>query len=117
MIVTWGRCAGQQWCDLKKLNLEHQIFDNLVGVYIVWHGGPQAAVVRVGQGNIRERLKAHRVDPEILQFESLGLFVTWANVGSAYLDGVERFLAENWKPKVGARYPDVRAIEINSPWE
>ena len=116
MIVSWGKCGGQQWCDFLKLNLDHPLFKDLVGIYIIWHGGDNASVVRVGQGLVRDRLREHRSDPEILQFSDKGLYVTWAQVGRDQLDAVERFLAEKWKPKVGARFPDVRPIEVNSPW-
>ncbi len=117
MVVNWIKCGGEQWCDFFNLNLDHSHFDNLQGVYIIWHGGSQASVVRVGQGIIRERLRAHRQDSEILQYRNLGLFTTWAEVAHAYRDGVERFLSETWRPKVGARFPNVSPIEVNSPWQ
>jgi hypothetical protein len=116
MNVNWVKCEGQQWCNFQNLNLDHSHFNNLGGVYIIWHGGPQARVVRVGQGNIRDRLKAHRQDAEILKYGNLGLFTTWADVASSYRDGVERYLAEKWKPIVGTKFPDVPVIEVNSPW-
>ena len=116
MNVNWIKCEGQQWCNFKNLNLDHSHFDNLVGVYIIWHGSPNAAVVRIGEGNIRERLKAHRQDPEILRYENLGLYTTWTEVSSNYRRGIERYLAEKWKPKVGTKFPEVPAIEVNSPW-
>lgn len=116
MILNWIKCGGQQWCDFLKLSLDHPHFNNLEGVYIIWHGGSNASVVRVGQGVIRERLMVHREDPAILKYKDFNLFATWAAVSTLYRDGVERYLAEKWNPKVGDKFPDSPAIEVNSPW-
>lgn len=116
MVVNWIKCEGQQWCNFLELNLDHFHFNNLGGVYIIWHGGPNAWVVRVGQGIIRDRLKAHRQELEILKYRKLGLYVTWAAVLPSYRDGIERYLGEIWKPKVGTRFPEAPSIQVNSPW-
>lgn len=86
------------------------------GVYIVWHGGQNPATVRVGQGFIKDRLGAHRQDRETLAFQEHNLYVTWASVAADYRDGVERYLAETLKPKVGSRFPEVNPIKVNLPW-
>ena len=86
------------------------------GIYIIWHGGSNAHTVRLGQGIIKDRLAAHRVDPEVQAFAQLGLFVTWASIPANYRDGVEAFLAAKLKPKVGQRFPSVSPVEINLPW-
>ncbi|MBY0473312.1 hypothetical protein K2Q00_03475 [Patescibacteria group bacterium] len=88
----------------------------MVGVYIIWHGGLSPAVVRIGQGIIRDRLASHRDDPTIMAYKHLGLFVTWAPVHSSKLDAVERYLADTWKPKVGDRFPNVLPLAVTSPW-
>jgi hypothetical protein len=116
MILEWIKCNGQQWCDFMNLNLDHPHFNNLGGVYIIWHGGPTPHVVRVGQGIIKDRLRAHQSDQEIIKYQNNSLYVTWAEVPLVYRDGVERHLAEKWGPLVGARFPEVPSIEVNSPW-
>ena len=117
MIVNWIKCSGAQWCDLLNLNLAHTHFDGLQGIYIIQHGAPNPHVVYVGQGDIRERLTEHRANPKILAYKDLGLFVTWAKVDAQYRGGVERYLAEQWNPKIGENYPNVPSVEINSPWQ
>lgn len=117
MILHWIKCSGEQWCDFLNVNLSHVHFDGLEGVYIIWHGQPNPAVVYVGQGNIRERLTQHRQDAAILAYKSYGLFVTWAKVERQYRDGVEKYFADKWRPKVGKSYPNVFPIEVNSPWQ
>lgn len=104
--ADWIKCQGDQWCHLQTLNLNHAHFNGLEGVYVIWHSGRNPWTVYVGQGVIANRLAAHREDPDILKFRDLGLYVTWASVAARYRDGVERYLTEQLKPKVGARYPD-----------
>jgi len=87
-----------------------------MGVYIIWYRGQPGRVVRIGQGDIADRLTAHRKDPAILAYKGYGLLVTWAGVQASQRDGVERHLAETWSPLIGDRFPDVPAIAVNSPW-
>jgi hypothetical protein len=69
-----------------------------VGVYVIWHEGNPSRVVRVGHGEIRERLHYHQEDPEVLAYSRFGtLRVTWAAVQSDQMEGVERYLVEHWK--------------------
>ena len=39
--------------------------------------------IKVGQGNIRERLKAHNTDPQIQGYAHLDLLVTWTSLPSS----------------------------------
>lgn len=116
ITVNWIKCDGGSWCTLLNVNLNHDHFDGMEGVYIVWHGGDNPATVRVGQGVIRDRIREHRDDDEVLQYSHLTLYVTWASVSAGNRDGVERYLAENLNPKVGHRFPQVRPIRVNFPW-
>ena len=72
--------------------------------------------VRVGQGNIIERLTTHRANLAITEFEPAGLFVAWAEVPSEEeRNGIERFLGTMLVPLVGDAFPDVAPIEVNLP--
>ena len=101
MQLNWTKCQGDVWCKLNFVDLEHQHFVNRQGIYVIWHGGANPAVVYVGQGNIKDRLTAHRRDSQVQQYASLDLYATWATVPPEYRDGVEVFLATAWTPKVG----------------
>jgi hypothetical protein len=114
--VDWNKCQGGAWCELLKLNLEHQHFNDMEGVYIIWHGGQNPATVCVGQGIIRDRLAAHRQENDVLAYKQKVLYVTWARVPADQRDGVEKYLAERLAPKMGSRFPEVTPIEINLPW-
>lgn len=113
--VKWQKCQGDVWCSLVNLNLES--VSQKIGVYLIWHEGNPGVVVKVGQGDIVDRLAAHRRDPEILSYGKRGtLRITWASVDARYLDGVERYLGETWPPLVGSRFPEVAPIAVNSPF-
>ena len=115
--LNWNKCEGNKWCSFLTLNLQHSLFENLEGVYIIWHGGQNPATVYVGQGGIAERLRCHRLEGNILQYSPLGLFVTWARVTNASLrDGIECYLAQTLRPKQGDRHPDCPPVSVNLPW-
>lgn len=117
MKLSWLKCVGDVWCKLSTVNLSHQHFDSMNGVYIIWHGGSNPQTVYVGSGNIRERLKAHKNAQDILRYEDSGLFVTWARVAGNEQLGVEAYLADSLHPLVGDRHPGVDSIRVNLPWE
>lgn len=117
MQVEWQKCAGNVWGPLLTVDTSHSHFDNMEGLYIIWHSGQNPHVVRVGQGVIRDRILAHRGDPQIFRYCDQGLFITWARVGTQFRDGVERYLAELLSPLVGDRYPSVPSIAVNLPWQ
>ena len=116
MELNWIKCQGDVWGNLNTVNLSHQHFDSMDGVYIIWHGGNDAATVRVGQGHIKDRLRAHRRDSDIQFFADRGLYVTWASVPEGSRNGVEAYLANRLGPKVGDLFPDTEGIPVNSPW-
>lgn len=120
--LDWVKCSpNNSWCSLQGLNLE-SVGEHAYGVYMIWYSAPadapyKSAVVRVGQGYIRDRVQKHRKDRKITQYSTRGkLLVTWALVQLDLCDGVERYLATTWQPLVGDRYPDVEPIEVNSPF-
>jgi hypothetical protein len=114
LSLSWiSKSTAGRWLPLKTVNLDGVTAQ---GVYMIWHGGNPSRVVRVGQGDIPQRLKAHRLDPAILDYERFGLYVTWAAVPVAQRDGVERFLANAWRPLVGDTFPQGVPIAVNSPW-
>lgn len=116
MNLEWAKCPNNQWCNLLDIKFDQEIFNNLEGVYIIWHGEPNPGTVYVGQGVIRDRLKTHQKDPKILAYQGRGLFVTWAKVSYVYSDGIERFLAMTMRPKVRTKFPKVKPIRVNMPW-
>lgn len=112
MQLNWQKCAGDVWGSLSFVDLAHGHFDNMEGVYIIWQGsGP---IIRVGQGNIRDRLGRHRNDPDIVRHDRL--YVTWAPVHATHRNGVERYLANVLRPVVGDAFPNVTPTPVSLPW-
>lgn len=114
--LRWIRYDNGNWCDLLALDTNQEHFNNMEGVYIVWHAGQNPATVYVGQGVVRDRIVKHKQENAVLAYQQYGLYVTWASVPATYRDGIERYLAEILNPKIGRRYPDVPPIEVNLPW-
>lgn len=115
MNVNWIKSKAGTWLDFENFTLP---VDVGIGVYIIWYKGNPGRVVYIGQGNIADRLRAHRNRSDILRFQKNGrLLVTWAELPSKYLDGVERYLANQYRPLVGDAYPDVVPVLVNSPWK
>lgn len=111
--LVWTKCTDG-WCSLNRVNLSNV---TTVGVYIIWHAGNPGRVVRIGQGNIKERLCCHRDDSAVQAYAKHGdLKVTWAAAPAGLLNGIERYLSDHWKPLVGDRFPDALPIPVNSPW-
>ncbi len=112
--VTWiKKFKSGEFIDLHRVDLSKV---DTFGVYLIWHGGQTPRVVRVGQGDIADRLECHRTDPRVQAYRDEGLYVTWAAVPEVLVDGVERYLAEEWPPLVGDRWPNVRPLEVNTPF-
>ena len=116
MHLNWIKCVEDEWCPLFQVNLAHPHFNGLIGVYLIWYGGSDARVVYVGQGNIAERLRDHRSDPEFMALRHRGLFVTWAAVSEQYLDGVEQYLGSAFHPLMAVRFPHGNPITVSLPW-
>ena len=116
LTVTWIKSRAGTWLAFETFNIG--TCDTDPGVYVIWHDGQPPWTVRVGQGDVPDRLGKHRRDPRVLAYRSYGagLFVTWASVPARYLDGVERYLADQLRPLIGDAFPDVAPIPVNLPW-
>lgn len=113
MSINWILCEGNVWCNFFAVNLSNNHFDGLEGVYVIWcDDGP---CLRVGQGNIRDRLSAHRIHPDFRAYTSHTVLVTWADVDPAHRDGIELYLANELNPEIGQRFPEVDPIPVNLP--
>lgn len=109
--LAWQNCTNG-YCSLFNVDLAHNHFDSMEGVYIIWQAnGP---VIRVGQGTIRDRLAAHRQDAAIAAYQNL--YSSWAPVAPTYRDRVERYLANVLRPLVGDAFPNALPLAVTLPW-
>lgn len=117
VTLNWQAYDSGDWCSFEDLDLDHPHFNNIEGVYIIWHGGNNPAVVYVGQGIIKDRISDHRENnQEILSYRNKDLYVTWAATDEYQRDGIERYLANTLKPLVGDEWPKKNPITVNIPW-
>lgn len=118
MNPFWMKCDNNAWCSLGRVDLSHKYYDNFEAVYIIWYwdnsGNP--VTVRVGQGNLKDRLAAHRSDPQIQRYAHLNLLVTWTDVLPHLRNGVEVYLSKVLKPLVGSHFPDAKPIPVVPPF-
>ena len=112
------KCKNGVWCKLNFVDLSHPHFEGRHGIYIIWHGGKEAAVVFIGHGNIRKEIELCRNDSMIQKFKDRGLFVTWATVQEIDRDGIMGYLIDKWSPKIrdSDNIPKASSIPVNSPW-
>lgn len=121
MNVNWVRnTQNNEWFDFLKLSLDSPYFTNKEGVYVIWYTSPSTAkVVRLGSGNIAERLREHRSNQDILKYSAFGqMKVSWIvtdnnPVKESDLVGIEAFLASAYSPLIGDRYPNVIHTIVN----
>jgi hypothetical protein len=105
----------QHWCDLFRIPVSHEHFNDVAGVYVVWHNGHNP-VLRVGQGYIRTELSTLKLDPRIRSIAAESpVYASWAQVQRALRDGVERYLIDMLGPQIVADVPDVEPVEVNLP--
>ncbi|MFP4369168.1 MAG: hypothetical protein ACOC2K_02405 [Bacteroidota bacterium] len=117
MKVEWYRCTGWVWCNLYRLDIEHEYLDDLHGVYVIWAGENERKVLKVGRGYIREELKEMKNDLAIQAFSHHGVFVSWAEVSGFTQGGVELFLNNVLSPAISEDTPKALPIKINLPWD
>ncbi len=113
--LQWIKSIDYKWLDLNRLDLRQVKGE---GVYVIWHGGLNPRVVRVGQGNLAEKLALHRQSPRLMWYASQGnLFVTWAEISSrVHRDGIEIYLTQLFAPLLVDRVPAVPPIPVRSPF-
>lgn len=120
--ITWYYTdANNHYYLLDRVDLSNPFFDNLIGVYFIYYSvGPNTIkTVYVGQGNIKERFQAHREDKSIQAYSIYNnLCVAWSPI--AVRDtriGIEKFLYNRLKPKIGEVPTEGFAIPVYLPWE
>jgi hypothetical protein len=114
-FVEWSKGERGSWCKLGEIELDHESFVGMEGVYVIWHDPGNPVVLRVGEGSIRNRLTRERSDQRLSAYGLDGPFVTWATVNAIHRAGVARYLANTLKPALGDRYAAGSQIEVNLP--
>ena len=118
--LKWVKSLDNNWLDLGRLDLEAMSRNpsRPFGVYIIWHGGQGPRIVRIGKGDIAQRLLAHRQNPLITRFEKQGpLMVTWAVLHDPHRQAaIEKYLNGQFPPLVRDQLSDMAPERIRSPF-
>jgi len=100
--------------ELQRVNLR---VVQTTGVYLIWQAGSPPRTIRLGQGDIADRLSEHKNNPLISAHGAVRpLYVSWATLPASALDGVECYLARRLSPVVGDRFPNCPEIAVDLPW-
>ncbi|MCX6155042.1 MAG: hypothetical protein NT007_12890 [Candidatus Kapabacteria bacterium] len=100
-----------------KLDLNHDVFKNLKGVFVIWHENNGIKnVVNVGTGNIAEELKKARKNIAITAFTHYGLYCTWVELSTFKIEGVANYLNDKLNPKIKLKELTNKSTPVNIPW-
>ena len=113
MKIRWRR-----WYVFDKIDLNDSNYRDISGVYVIayWNGEDEQITVKVGRGCIWSRIKSHRENPIIQGYgRAWTLYITWAEIPTQNMDGVEKYLAEVLHPIVSERFPDTHSTPVNLP--
>ncbi len=116
MKLDWLYQNNNDYYRLNSVDLSHEHFDELEGIYIIWceiDGVIQT--VYIGQGEIRNRLYVHRNDVRIQHYAPYTLYVAWAKASKEDLDGIEKYLQDLLEPLVKEREIEADPIPVIRP--
>lgn len=101
---------------------------SVTGNYIIWADTHPQTIIKVGSGEIKNRLREHINDPKIQLYKRYNLYVTWATIPWGYwlnvstdeytdtLRGIEKFIGIIYPPKITERLPvNVDLVFVNIP--
>ncbi|MGJ8563428.1 MAG: hypothetical protein ACSHXY_07740 [Alphaproteobacteria bacterium] len=113
--LAWVKSLDSKWLNLSHLDLTHV---HATGIYIIWHGGENPRIVRIGHGNIASRLTEHKLNLQIMRYKQNGpLMVTWAEMADETTrEGAAHYLAKQFSPLVKDRPSDTAPIVARSPF-
>lgn len=116
--IEWISLSTETWSDFLELDLNDPWFKKengewKKGVYLIW-SDEERKVVRVGSGEIRVRLDAHKKNTEIKKHTKLRVVCAEVTDEKEML-GIENYLAYIYTPVIGDAYPNVKPIEVFLP--
>ena len=121
MILEWFKCKDVDWCELTKVDIEHEYVKESIGVYVCWTGTPidnSSKILKVGKGFIYDEIVELRKEEAILAFASKGVYFSWARCATYQLDRIEVFLTNHFKPLIkNLDLPKAKPKKVSLPWD
>ena len=114
--IYWVKQGYEKWHQLNGLSEDIESLRHN-GVYIIWYFDEHntARTVKVGKGNLWERLEDDRRSPEVENYVHRDLHVTWALLPVGYIDSVAASLIEKLQPFVGKQRSGDTGIFVGLP--
>lgn len=120
MTLNWFKCKQVGFCELFKVDIEHDFIKETEGVYIVWTGtiiDDSLKVISIGQGYIYDEIVALRKTPGVIEYAGMEMFISWAETKPFRFDGIEAWLNSVHKPAVPKpKIPSAIKRKVNLPW-
>ena len=116
-MAEWFKCKGGVWCELYKLNLDHDYFAKSEGVFVIWAGMDDKKIIMVGSGNIKKKLEEAKNDHAVTAFIKAGVFVSWIEVSMLKRNSAEVFLHNTLTPLITVNKPKGIPMKVNLPWD
>lgn len=118
--IEWFKCKKVGWCDLFKVDIEHELVSEIEGIYICWTGSgmdDSLSVIKVGEGYIHDIIIDLRSDLEIKAFRNKGVFITWCEIPSYKSSGILKYLEKELKPLFTSEKIAAIPRKVNIPWD
>lgn len=117
--LSWYVTDNNNYYFSLNIDLDQRHFDGLVGLYAIYYKTKNdfTQYVYIGQGNIKDRLTAHRLDQTIQMYgRQNNLCITWAKDDSSkeIREGKEQYLHDKLNP-LYSRPQNVQPIQVKLP--
>jgi hypothetical protein len=115
-ILDWKTLDSHNWTSFVDLDLQDSRLEGVTGIFFIWSRDlPYPQSIRIGQGNIRDRLIEMRNDPEVMAYQDKHPYVAWCSPPQSQIDGIITFMYQERPPLVPAPYPQAAPIVANTP--
>jgi hypothetical protein len=118
--LEWQKCVGGIWCELNKIDENHENLDDVEGIYIIWSGKPpeERSVLKVGYEDIRKIIIECRQDLAVQAFNNHKIFITWSDdFPGSKRKHILAYLAKTLEPKISERNIKAKPVDVNLPWD
>ena len=111
--VQWSKNKNNEWSSLMYTDFSLLLNS---GVSIVWwydNGNPPLILSIQKSGVLAIDIDKYRSNELVVSY--LNPLVTWAYIPSQYLNGVEKYLYDHYKPVIKQSLPKIDPIQVNLP--
>lgn len=114
--LVWDTMLDDIWYDFLTLQTTRNEWLNPQGVLVISSGlaGPKNPVL-IASGDVMFLIAKHQKEARLRNMAGQGLWVTWAEVQSEFMNGVCNFLSQTLRPMIATRHSRDVPIPTNLP--